>query len=111
MQVKTILNRVYKDLYAKLTLHSLTALKMASKCSATKCKLRFLDHFCLVRKHNSSFAVASSGTLSSRVRRGQTSGAATRQWVLGYAPILLLMAETTASLEVASTFSNNPSFS
>nr|VFJ51959.1 MAG: hypothetical protein BECKDK2373B_GA0170837_103515 [Candidatus Kentron sp. DK]VFJ53796.1 MAG: hypothetical protein BECKDK2373C_GA0170839_104035 [Candidatus Kentron sp. DK] len=48
-------------LYAKLTLRSLTALKMASKCSATKCKLRFLDHFCLVMNHNSSFAVASMG--------------------------------------------------
>nr|VFJ62970.1 MAG: Septal ring factor EnvC, activator of murein hydrolases AmiA and AmiB [Candidatus Kentron sp. DK] len=32
---------------------------MASKCSATKCKPHFLDHFCLVMKHNSSFAVAS----------------------------------------------------
>nr|VFJ42569.1 MAG: Putative ATP-dependent DNA helicase recG C-terminal [Candidatus Kentron sp. DK] len=32
---------------------------MASKCSFTLCKLRFLDHFCLVMKHNSSFAVAS----------------------------------------------------
>nr|VFJ50726.1 MAG: hypothetical protein BECKDK2373B_GA0170837_103020 [Candidatus Kentron sp. DK] len=50
------------ELYAKLTLRSLTALKMASKCSATKCKPRFLDHFCLVMKHNSSFAVASSVT-------------------------------------------------
>ena len=47
--------------YAKLTLRSLTALKMASKCSATKCKPRFLNHFCLVMKHNSSFAVASKG--------------------------------------------------
>nr|VFJ42557.1 MAG: hypothetical protein BECKDK2373C_GA0170839_100194 [Candidatus Kentron sp. DK] len=46
-------------LYAKRTLHSLTALKMASECSATKCKLRFPDHFYLVMKHNSSFAVAS----------------------------------------------------
>nr|VFJ50853.1 MAG: tRNA-U16,U17-dihydrouridine synthase [Candidatus Kentron sp. DK] len=35
---------------------------MASKCSATKCKLRFLDHFFLVMKHNSSFAVTSSVT-------------------------------------------------
>nr|VFJ56156.1 MAG: hypothetical protein BECKDK2373B_GA0170837_105621 [Candidatus Kentron sp. DK] len=50
------------ELYAKLTLRSLTALKMASKCSFTLCKLRFLDHFCLVMKHNSSFAVASVGT-------------------------------------------------
>nr|VFJ45450.1 MAG: hypothetical protein BECKDK2373C_GA0170839_101138 [Candidatus Kentron sp. DK] len=47
------------ELYAKLTLRSLTALKMASKCSFTLCKLRFLDHFCLVMKHNSSFAYAS----------------------------------------------------
>nr|VFJ55605.1 MAG: hypothetical protein BECKDK2373B_GA0170837_105318 [Candidatus Kentron sp. DK]VFJ59680.1 MAG: hypothetical protein BECKDK2373C_GA0170839_10733 [Candidatus Kentron sp. DK] len=57
MQVKTILNRVYKDLYAKLTLHSLTALKMASKCSATKYKTRFLDHFCFVMKHDPCFCM------------------------------------------------------
>nr|VFJ43120.1 MAG: hypothetical protein BECKDK2373C_GA0170839_100413 [Candidatus Kentron sp. DK] len=49
------------ELYAKLTLRSLTALKMASKCSFTLCKLRFLDHFFLIMKHNSSFAVASVG--------------------------------------------------
>ena len=53
--------RLAWELYAKLTLRSLTALKMASKCSFTLCKLRFLDHFCLVMKHNSSFAVASWG--------------------------------------------------
>nr|VFJ56453.1 MAG: hypothetical protein BECKDK2373C_GA0170839_105333 [Candidatus Kentron sp. DK]VFJ63013.1 MAG: hypothetical protein BECKDK2373B_GA0170837_111810 [Candidatus Kentron sp. DK] len=47
------------ELYEKLTLRSLTALKMASKCSFTLCKLCFLDHFCLVMKHNSSFAVVS----------------------------------------------------
>nr|VFJ54369.1 MAG: hypothetical protein BECKDK2373B_GA0170837_104620 [Candidatus Kentron sp. DK]VFJ60786.1 MAG: hypothetical protein BECKDK2373C_GA0170839_108416 [Candidatus Kentron sp. DK] len=50
---------MYFELYAKLTLRSLTALKMVSKCSATKCKLRFLDHFFLVMKHHSSFAVVS----------------------------------------------------
>nr|VFJ56937.1 MAG: hypothetical protein BECKDK2373B_GA0170837_10627 [Candidatus Kentron sp. DK] len=47
------------EMYAKRTLCSLTALKMASKRSFTLCKLRFFDHSCLVMKHNSSFAVAS----------------------------------------------------
>nr|VFJ42594.1 MAG: hypothetical protein BECKDK2373B_GA0170837_100217 [Candidatus Kentron sp. DK] len=43
---------------------SLTALKMASKCAATKCKSRLLDHLCLVMKHNSRFAVASHASVS-----------------------------------------------
>nr|VFJ59878.1 MAG: hypothetical protein BECKDK2373C_GA0170839_107512 [Candidatus Kentron sp. DK] len=60
------------ELYAKRTLHSLTALKMASKCSATKCKLRFLDYFRLVMKHNSSFAVASSKNLFCNGRESKT---------------------------------------
>nr|VFJ44207.1 MAG: efflux transporter, outer membrane factor (OMF) lipoprotein, NodT family [Candidatus Kentron sp. DK]VFJ64410.1 MAG: efflux transporter, outer membrane factor (OMF) lipoprotein, NodT family [Candidatus Kentron sp. DK] len=59
-------------LYAKLTLRSLTALKMASKCSFTLCKLRFLDHFCLVMKRNSSFAVASMDTAFPLISRGKT---------------------------------------
>nr|VFJ54750.1 MAG: hypothetical protein BECKDK2373C_GA0170839_104428 [Candidatus Kentron sp. DK] len=56
----SFVNKFLPELYAKLTLRSLTALKMASKCSATKYKSRFLDHFFLVMKHYSSFAVASA---------------------------------------------------
>nr|VFJ48376.1 MAG: hypothetical protein BECKDK2373C_GA0170839_102139 [Candidatus Kentron sp. DK] len=44
------------ELYAKVTLHSLTALKMSSKCSFIPYKLRFLIHFRLVMKHNLTFA-------------------------------------------------------
>nr|VFJ48539.1 MAG: PIN domain-containing protein [Candidatus Kentron sp. DK] len=66
------------ELYAKLTLRSLTALKMASKCSFTLCKLRFLDHFCLVMKHNSSFAVASSELVIVEASAGDPEAAARR---------------------------------
>nr|VFJ46210.1 MAG: hypothetical protein BECKDK2373C_GA0170839_101434 [Candidatus Kentron sp. DK] len=44
------------ELYAKVTLHSLTALKMSSKCSFIPYKLRFFIHFRLVMKHNLTFA-------------------------------------------------------
>nr|VFJ54065.1 MAG: hypothetical protein BECKDK2373B_GA0170837_10457 [Candidatus Kentron sp. DK] len=44
------------QLYAKVTLHSLTALKMSSKCSFIPYKFRFFIHFRLVMKHNLTFA-------------------------------------------------------
>nr|VFJ42751.1 MAG: hypothetical protein BECKDK2373C_GA0170839_100231 [Candidatus Kentron sp. DK]VFJ47040.1 MAG: hypothetical protein BECKDK2373B_GA0170837_101524 [Candidatus Kentron sp. DK] len=44
-------------LYAKITLHSLTALKMSSKCSFIPYKLRFFIHFRLVMKHNPDFCI------------------------------------------------------
>nr|VFJ49802.1 MAG: hypothetical protein BECKFM1743C_GA0114222_100768 [Candidatus Kentron sp. FM] len=48
-----------KELYAKVILHSLTALKMSSKCSFIPYKLRFFIHFRLVMKHNPTFAFTS----------------------------------------------------
>nr|VFJ64679.1 MAG: hypothetical protein BECKDK2373C_GA0170839_11207 [Candidatus Kentron sp. DK] len=44
------------ELYAKVASHPLTALKTGSKCSATKCKLRFLASFRLVMEHEPTFA-------------------------------------------------------
>nr|VFJ62421.1 MAG: hypothetical protein BECKDK2373B_GA0170837_11106 [Candidatus Kentron sp. DK] len=48
-----------KELYAKVILRPLTSLKTRSKCSFTPCKLRFFAHFCLVMKHNLTFAFTS----------------------------------------------------
>nr|VFJ68652.1 MAG: hypothetical protein BECKDK2373B_GA0170837_12197 [Candidatus Kentron sp. DK] len=44
------------ELYAKVALHALTALKTSSKCSFIPYKLRFLVGFRLVITHNSTFA-------------------------------------------------------
>ena len=43
----------------KVTSHSLTALKMCSKCSFIPYKLRFFTHFRLVMKRDPTFAYAS----------------------------------------------------
>ena len=48
-----------QELYAKVASHSLTALKMCSKCSFIPYKLRFFAHFRLVMKRDPTFAYAS----------------------------------------------------
>nr|VFJ56997.1 MAG: hypothetical protein BECKFM1743A_GA0114220_101804 [Candidatus Kentron sp. FM]VFJ59490.1 MAG: hypothetical protein BECKFM1743C_GA0114222_102473 [Candidatus Kentron sp. FM] len=50
---------MFFELYAKVASHSLTALKMCSKCSFIPYKLRFFAHFRLVMKRDPTFAYAS----------------------------------------------------
>nr|VFJ53714.1 MAG: hypothetical protein BECKDK2373B_GA0170837_104327 [Candidatus Kentron sp. DK] len=59
MPIRAGTSGVSLELYAKVTLHSLTALKMSSKCSFIPYKLRFFIHFRLVMKHNLTFAYGS----------------------------------------------------
>nr|VFJ68027.1 MAG: hypothetical protein BECKDK2373C_GA0170839_11746 [Candidatus Kentron sp. DK] len=49
-------NKLTYELYAKVALHPLTALKTSSKCSFIPYKLRFLVSFRLVMGHDPTFA-------------------------------------------------------
>nr|VFJ43066.1 MAG: hypothetical protein BECKDK2373B_GA0170837_100446 [Candidatus Kentron sp. DK]VFJ62489.1 MAG: hypothetical protein BECKDK2373C_GA0170839_109710 [Candidatus Kentron sp. DK] len=52
----TALKMSSKELYAKVASHPLTALKTRSKCSFIPYKLRFFARFRLVMKHDPTFA-------------------------------------------------------